>query len=59
MVSMQVGGNTTAYLMRISREWYDEDMDKHAQSIDKGEADMKRTLNSGANGTYGKVDITH
>jgi len=57
-VSKQVGNNVTAYLMRIKREWYEEDRSKQAKTVDENEADMKRTLNSGKDGTYGKVDIT-
>jgi len=56
-VSMNVGQGVTAYLMRIPKEWHDEDMkDKHNR-IDRSEADLKRTLNSGKDGTYGKVTI--
>lgn len=58
MVTKGVGNDVTAYLMRIKREWYDEDRAKDAKAIDNDEADMKRTLNNGANGTYGKVDIS-
>ena len=46
------------YLMRIKREWYDEDREAAARKVDKTEADMKRTLNSGRDGTYGDVTIS-
>jgi len=56
-VSRDVGHGTTAYLMRIRKDWHEEDMAaKHAR-IDASEEDMKRTLNSGTNGQYGKVEI--
>jgi len=58
VVSKNVGGGVTAYLMRIKREWYEEDRIKAAKTLEDGEADMKRTLNSGKDGTYGKVEIS-
>jgi len=56
-VSMNVGQGVTAYLMRIPKEWHDEDMKAKQDRIDRSEADLKRTLNSGKDGTYGKVTI--
>ena len=58
MVSKGVGGGTTAYLMRISKEFYEEDRAAANRAIDENEADMKRTLNSGKDGTYGSVKIS-
>ena len=57
VVSKNVGNGTTAYLMRIKREWHEEDKAAAQKQIDESEADMKRTLNSKQNGTYGKVNI--
>jgi len=51
-------GDMTQYLMRIKREFYEEDRADAAQSVNETEADMKRTLNSGNDGTYGNVDIS-
>lgn len=57
-VSKGVGGGITAYLMRIKREWYEEDRQTAAKKTNDTEADMKRTLNSGQDGTYGNVTIS-
>lgn len=57
VVSKNVGGGITAYLMRIPKEWHEEDMKEKARRIDESEADLKRNLNSGKDGTYGKVTI--
>jgi len=58
MVSKGVGSGTTAYLMRISKELYNEDRAAANRAIDESESDMKRTLNSGNDGTYGEVKIS-
>ena len=57
VVSKNVGGGITAYLMRIPKELWEEDYAAKHRRIDASEADMKRTLNSGKDGTYGKVSI--
>lgn len=56
-ISKNVGQGVTAYLMRIPKEWHEEDMAAKAKRIDESEEDIKRTLNSGKDGTYGKVEI--
>ncbi len=57
ITSKSVGKGTTAYLMRIKKEWYEEDQTAKAKQINEYEEDLKRTLNSGKDGTYGKVEI--
>ena len=57
MVTKQTGGTRTSYLMRIKREWYDEDQAGKAKRIDESEAAMKRKLNSSEDGRYGKVEF--
>ena len=56
-VCMPVGDKVMAYLMKQPIEYYEEDQAAHQAAIDAREADMKKSLNSGQNGTYGKVDI--
>jgi hypothetical protein len=56
-VSRPVGNGITAYLMRIRQEWYDEDREANMELLAAREADMKRTLNSGKDGTYGNVAL--
>jgi len=51
-------GDRTQYLMRISKDFYNEDRVAKDIAIDDKEADMKRNLNSGKDGTYGSVNIT-
>lgn len=57
VVSKNVGRGVTAYLMRIPEEFYKEDQAAKLKEVDEKEADMKRTLNSGRDGTYGSVKI--
>jgi len=57
VVSKAVGGGVDGYLMRIKKEYFEEDKAFKAEQIDKREADMKRTLNDGKDGTYGAVEI--
>ena len=57
-VSMPVGDKVVAYLMKQPIEFYEEDRAEMDAITDAREADMKKTLNSGQNGTYGKVDIS-
>jgi len=56
-VNPSVGPGAKAVLMEIKEEWYAEDQKAKQDGILKGERDMKRQLNSGANGTYGGVKI--
>jgi hypothetical protein len=53
-VEISVGGGKKAYLMRIKKEWYDEDQVAKLQDIEETEKALQAT----SNGEYGKVDIT-
>lgn len=55
LVTKQTGGTRSSYLMRIKREWYEEDQAAKAKNIDESELAMKRKLNSGEEGRYGEV----
>jgi len=48
-----VRGTSTLVLMRIPREWYEEDQQMKQEEIDALEA----TMRSGSSGDYGKVEI--
>ena len=50
-----VGGNVTAFLMKIPMELYMEDQKAKQKIVDESEAEMKR---SKGEGTYGKVEIS-
>ena len=56
-VNPSVGGDKKAVLMEIKEEWYKEDQKTKQGKISIGEKDMKRKLNSGQEGTYGRVEI--
>ena len=58
LVSIKVNATTTAYLMKQPMEYYEEDRAAINALVDAREADMKKSLNSGQNGTYGKVEIS-
>ena len=51
------GQGTKAVLMRIPKEYYNEDQKAKQREIDLAEQAMKRKLNSGNDGTYGSVEI--
>jgi hypothetical protein len=53
VVSKPVGNNTTAYLMRIKQEWYEEDQQKKLDHIKRQERDMADAADSLSNG-YGR-----
>jgi hypothetical protein len=55
LVTKSVGGNTTAYLMRIKREFYQEDQQAKADKIRQGESDLK--LEKEKKGRYGDIKI--
>ncbi len=40
-VSKPVGNGVTGYLMRIKKEWYDEDQEKKQKLVDRTEQSMK------------------
>lgn len=46
---------TTSYLMRIKREWYEEDQASKAAAIKEQEAAMKQEASAGM---YGKLNIS-
>lgn len=50
-VSKPVGNNVTGYLMRIKKEWYDEDQQLKQKQIDSTESAMKPNTN---NNQYGE-----
>jgi hypothetical protein len=59
-VTKAVGGGVTAYLMRIHKDWYDEDQAAKQASITENEQGMthKIPVNQPDNqGRYGDVDI--
>ena len=58
VISINVGGGVTAYMMKQPMEYYLEDRAEMNAIIDAREADMKKDLNSGQNGTYGDVKFS-
>lgn len=50
-----VGGAQKAVLMRIKKEWYEEDQKAKEEYVKSTEAAMRPNPNDG---TYGKIDIT-
>ncbi len=54
-VTKQVGGGVTAVLMRIPKEFYDEDQAAKAAEVDKTEAAMRELGKK--QGEYGEVKI--
>jgi hypothetical protein len=58
MVSMKVNEDTTAYLMKQSIEFYEEDQKSKNDVIDARESGMKQELNSGTDGKYGSVEFS-
>lgn len=53
-----VGGGVTGYLMRIKKEWYDEDQAKKARVIQEEEDHITKTGKYDEDGAYGAVKIT-
>ena len=58
LVSMKVDNDTTAYLMKLPLEYWEQDQAEKAVLNEARTADMKKDLNSGQEGQYGKVDIS-
>jgi hypothetical protein len=54
-VSMPVGNNITGYLMRIKKEWYDEDQKEKQKVVDASEKAMKPNK---AKNEYGEGLVT-
>ncbi len=55
IVEKHVGGGVKAVLMRIPKEWYDEDQTKKQEEVDRMEAAMKRDARDKAD--YGKIEV--
>lgn len=55
VAELSVGGGTKAIVMRIKKEWYEEDQLAKAAQIDSIEQTMKEDAQRG---TYGKLDIS-
>ena len=54
-VQISVGGGTKAYVMRIKKEWYDEDQAAKAKRIEESEKGMLQDARTQAD--YGKVSL--
>ena len=52
------GGTITVVLMRIPKEWFDEDQAAKEAEIAATEATMKRPSSELGQGAYGRVDLT-
>jgi len=50
-----VGQGIKAYVMKIKKEWYDEDQRAKQQRVDAQESSIKEKA---LDGTYGKLDIS-
>jgi len=57
VISMKVGANVTAYLMKQPLEFWKEDRQTMDELVDAREAGMKQDLNSGKDGKYGNVEF--
>ena len=57
-ISTNVGQGVTAYLMKQPMEYHEEDLKIQRDQNESRMADLKRELNKGDKGTYGKVDIS-
>ena len=58
MVSMKVGADLTAYLMKLPMEYWEEDQEAKVQRNSAVTEDIMKELNSGQDGKYGKVEIS-
>lgn len=56
-VKVSVGSGVQAYLMRIRREWYEEDQAAKQRAIDDTEAAMRAESNK--DGMYGKISTEY
>lgn len=54
-VEISVGQGTHAFLMRIKKEWYQEDQKAKADLINRTEADIKAETKR--DGNYGSIDL--
>lgn len=57
VVTRPVGSGFTGYLMRIPKEYYEEDKAAFHRDIDEQEAAILADINSGTDGKYGKLEI--
>ena len=55
VVTKPVGGGKNGVLMRIKREWYEEDQAEKQRNIDETEATLKAKANE--DGHYGNINI--
>ncbi len=55
-VQVSVGGGQKAFLMRIKKEWYEEDQQTKQNIVNETEAAMKKE--TAQNADYGKLSIT-
>lgn len=55
-VQIAVGGGTTGYLMRIRKDWYQEDQKGKQEHVNKLESSMKSEALS--QGMYGKLEVS-
>jgi len=58
VVCRKVGGGVTAYLMVLDKDEYDAREQERQDAITEQESTMFRDLNSGKDGTYGKVKVS-
>ena len=58
VVSRDVGGGKTAFLMKQPIEFYNEDKAAKEEAVNRREDAMKQSLNSGQDGTYGEVKFS-
>lgn len=58
IVSKDVGQGTTAYLMRIKQEFYDEDQKVKVSKVDATEEALNEKLRE-LSGRYGGIEINH
>lgn len=54
VAQVSVGGGTKAVVMRIRKDWYEEDQQAKQRQVDATESEMKRKAHDG---TYGTLDI--
>lgn len=55
-VRVSVGGGIQGYVMRIRKDWYDEDQAAKLKSVNELEAQMKKDAKAGAD--YGEVKFS-
>jgi hypothetical protein len=53
---VSVGGGTKAFVMRIKKEWYDDDQKEKMKQVDATEQTIRSEASQ--NGLYGKVELS-